>query len=188
MIRIEQVRLLEQRVQKVITRITELQTENTTLRRQLQNYEDRIADLETRIEGFASSQDEIEAGILNALQRLDEVEDAVAEENAEQHSVDIQEEPRNQEALPESEHDTTGETTAGAAGDDEPEHNESSHDIFGDSEPGDTDPGDNDTGDSDTDDSDAHDCDNPTASPNYDDAHEDGTGEPKPSGPELDIF
>lgn len=80
MVKIEQVRLLEQRVQKVIGRISELQQENHTLRSQLQTYQDRISDLEARIDGFASTQEEIEAGILSALQRLDEVEDAVGED------------------------------------------------------------------------------------------------------------
>ncbi|TVR68954.1 MAG: cell division protein ZapB [Spirochaetaceae bacterium] len=89
MIRIEQVRLLEERVQKVIARITELKAENSALHNQLENYQERISDLERRIEGFASNQEEIEAGILSALQRLDEVEDAVGEEGIEQQQVEV---------------------------------------------------------------------------------------------------
>ncbi|SIQ88763.1 Protein of unknown function [Alkalispirochaeta americana] len=97
MIKIEQVRLLEQRVQKVITRVGELQAENTTLREELQTYQDRISDLEARLEGYASSQEEIEAGILSALQRLDEVEDTLGEEGTEgrQIEVDIPSEPES---------------------------------------------------------------------------------------------
>jgi len=89
MIKIEQVRLLEQRVQKVISRIGELEHENSTLRGTLQTYQDRIADLELRIEGFTSNQEEIEAGILSALQHLDEVEDSLGEEGLEQRHVEV---------------------------------------------------------------------------------------------------
>ncbi len=80
MVDIEQVRLLEQRVQKVIARIGELQAENRELREQTGVDRDRIAELERRIESFSTNQEEIERGILNALHQLDEVEDAVTED------------------------------------------------------------------------------------------------------------
>ncbi|WP_018525878.1 cell division protein ZapB [Alkalispirochaeta alkalica] len=89
MIKIEQVRLLEQRVQKVIARVGELQEENTILHEELQTYQDRVSDLEARLEGYASSQEEIEAGILSALQRLDEVEDTLGEEGTEARQVEV---------------------------------------------------------------------------------------------------
>ena len=122
MVRIEQVRLLEERVQKVIARITELKAENTTLRTQLEGYQDRISDLEKRIEGFASGQDEIEAGILSALQRLDEVEDAIGESDLENRNVEVlpddasgdatpgEDAPR-EEPIPDDEADAAGEET-----------------------------------------------------------------------------
>lgn len=116
MVRIEQVRLLEDRVQKVIARITELKAENTTLRTQLEGYQDRISDLEKRIEGFASSQDEIEAGILSALQRLDEVEDAIGESDLEDRNVEVlpDDVPR-EEPIPDDETDAAGEDLDGEA-------------------------------------------------------------------------
>ena len=77
MVHIEQVRLLEERVQKVIARIGELQTENRELREQAGVDQEKIAELEGRIESFSTNQEEIERGILNALHQLDEVEDAV---------------------------------------------------------------------------------------------------------------
>ncbi|MCG8477899.1 MAG: cell division protein ZapB [Spirochaetales bacterium] len=79
MVDIEQVRLLEQRVQRVIARIGELQTENRELRDQVGVDREKIAELERRVESFSTNQEEIERGILNALHQLDEVEDAVTE-------------------------------------------------------------------------------------------------------------
>ncbi len=79
MLSLEQVRLLDERVQRVITRTSELQRENRELRERLEGYQERIQDLEGKIEQYSSNQAEIEQGVLNALQRLDEVEDAVVE-------------------------------------------------------------------------------------------------------------
>ncbi len=91
MLNLEQVRLLEERVQRVISRTGELQRENRELREKLEIYQERIHDLEAHVEQFTSSQAEIERGVLNALQRLDEVEDAVIE--GVQEERDIQHEP-----------------------------------------------------------------------------------------------
>ena len=88
MVDIEQVRLLEQRVQKVIARIGELQAENRELRDQVGVDREKIAELERRIESFSANQEEIERGILNALHQLDEVEDAVTE-NGENRAVPV---------------------------------------------------------------------------------------------------
>lgn len=120
MIKIEQVRLLEQRVQKVISRIGELERENSTLREKLQTYQDRIADLELRIEGFTSNQEEIEAGILSALQRLDEVEDVLGEEGLEQRHVDTEVDTEaDAEAEAEAEAETTDSSPADNDDDDD---------------------------------------------------------------------
>jgi chromosome segregation ATPase len=91
MVNIEQVRLLEQRVQKVISRLAELRAENTDLRERLGVYQDRIEELEERVNSFSSNQAEIEQGILNALHQLDEVEDAVTGDGGESHTVIVEE-------------------------------------------------------------------------------------------------
>jgi len=87
MLNLEQVRLLEERVQRVISRTGELQRENRDLREKLEGYQERIQELEAHIEQFSSNQAEIEQGVLNALQRLDEVEDAVVEGVQEERTV-----------------------------------------------------------------------------------------------------
>lgn len=93
MLNVEQVRLLEERVQRVISRTGELQRENGELRQHLEGYQERIKELEARLEEFVSNQAEIEQGVLNALHRLDEVEDAVIEGGQEDRVVVEQELP-----------------------------------------------------------------------------------------------
>lgn len=90
MLNVEQVRLLEERVQRVISRTGELQRENGELRQHLEGYQERIKELEARLEEFVSNQAEIEQGVLNALHRLDEVEDAVVEGAQENRVVTVQ--------------------------------------------------------------------------------------------------
>jgi uncharacterized protein YlxW (UPF0749 family) len=100
MVNIEQVRLLEQRVQKVISRMAELRAENTDLRERLGVYQDRIEELEERVNSFSSNQAEIEQGILNALHQLDEVEDAVAGDGGEGHTVVVEEDQQEPDEEP----------------------------------------------------------------------------------------
>ncbi|MFP4152596.1 MAG: cell division protein ZapB [Alkalispirochaeta sp.] len=94
MLSIDQVRLLEERVQRVIARTGELQRENGSLRERLEEYEGRIRELQEQIDRFVSNQADIEQGVLNALHRLDEVEDAVVEGTQEPRTVEhAREEP-----------------------------------------------------------------------------------------------
>lgn len=87
MLTLQQVRLLEQRVQRVISRLVEVQRENETLRGQLSTYQERIDALEARVESVTTGHAEIEQSILNALHHLDEVEDAVGGEGAESRVI-----------------------------------------------------------------------------------------------------
>lgn len=93
MLQIEQVRLLEERVRKVIQRLEELKRENTALRAEVLQLRSTGEALQERITGYDAAQAEIESGILSALQRLDEVEDAVAEGHGEDRRVALQETP-----------------------------------------------------------------------------------------------
>lgn len=89
MLTLEQVRTLEQRVRRAIDRITELQAENVELRDRLATYQRRIDELEQRVEGYASGQEEIERSVLQALQTLEAVEDAVADLPGESRLVQL---------------------------------------------------------------------------------------------------
>ena len=82
MLNLDQVRLLEQKVEQVVTRIKTLSQENAILKNQLnsvnaQNKElvSRNQELKTTVSSFKEDQGRIEEGILSALSRLNEFED-----------------------------------------------------------------------------------------------------------------
>jgi hypothetical protein len=77
MISLEQIRLLESRVEKAVVYIDLLQDENASLKQKLEGYEKRIQDLEVLVRGFQQDQGRIEEGILHALDRLNAFEDAI---------------------------------------------------------------------------------------------------------------
>ncbi len=76
MLNLDQVRLLENRVEKAVTKIQSLTTENTHLRSQLSTLQTRVGELEGLVRSFRDDQGRIEEGILNALDRLSAFEDS----------------------------------------------------------------------------------------------------------------
>lgn len=80
MVNLEQIRLLESRVQKAIQYIKRLREENRSLRASLEKYEQRIGDLEGMVGNFKDGQEEIEVSITSALKQLDRLEDELLEE------------------------------------------------------------------------------------------------------------
>jgi chromosome segregation ATPase len=77
MIRLEQVQLLESRVEKALGLIDRLKGENLGLRDKLDGYQKRIEDLEVLIRELQSDQGRIEEGILSALSKLNRFEDSL---------------------------------------------------------------------------------------------------------------
>jgi len=77
MVSLEQVKLLETKVVKAIDVVKRVSEENTALRGKLDGYRSRIDELEVLIKEFKADQGRIEAGILSALERLNQFEDAV---------------------------------------------------------------------------------------------------------------
>ncbi len=84
MISVEQVRALEERVEKAVAYISALKAENAALRRELEQAkaesgeaQARIAELESAAEAFRRDQVSIEEGIVHALRKLDAFEDLV---------------------------------------------------------------------------------------------------------------
>jgi predicted nuclease with TOPRIM domain len=84
MINLEQVKLLEVKVAKTIDYVERLSRENAALLRQetefqvrLESYQKRIDELEVLIMGFKEEQSQIEDGILSALDRLNQFEEAI---------------------------------------------------------------------------------------------------------------
>ncbi len=77
MVTLEQVKLLESKVGKAIDYVRRLSGENATLRAKLEGYRVRIDELEVLVRAFKDDQGKIEAGIISALERLNQFEDAV---------------------------------------------------------------------------------------------------------------
>lgn len=82
MLSLDQVRLLENRVEKAVVKIRMLESENDTLRGQVTAFQARIGELEGLVHAFKDDQGRIEEGILNALDRLSAFEDSVFTETA----------------------------------------------------------------------------------------------------------
>jgi len=77
MLSLDQVRLLENRVEKAVGKIRQLESENGKLRDQIAAFQTRIGELEGLVHAFKDDQGRIEEGILNALDRLSAFEDSV---------------------------------------------------------------------------------------------------------------
>ena len=76
MVSLEQVKLLESKVTKAIDYVKKVTEENTSLKGKLDSYQNRIDELEVLIQQFKEEQNRIADGILSALDRLNQFEDA----------------------------------------------------------------------------------------------------------------
>ncbi|MDR1373599.1 MAG: cell division protein ZapB [Treponema sp.] len=77
MVTLEQVRLLETKVAKAIDYVNQVSGENSRLRTTLDGYRKRIDELEVLVQQFKEDQSRIEKGIISALDRLNQFEDAI---------------------------------------------------------------------------------------------------------------
>lgn len=77
MISLEQVRLLETKVTRVIDYVKKVTEENSRLKEKLDSCQKRIDELEVLVQAFKDDQGRIEDGILAALDQLNQVEDAI---------------------------------------------------------------------------------------------------------------
>ena len=77
MVSLEQVKLLESKVTKTIEYVKKVTEENTLLKGKLNSHQQRIDELEVLIKQFKEEQSRIEDGILSALDRLNQFEDAL---------------------------------------------------------------------------------------------------------------
>ena len=102
MVSLEQVKLLETKVARTIDYVKKVTEENSFLKGKLDSYQQRIDELEVLIKQFREDQSRIEDGILSALDRLNQFEDALESKLAQQNtysSVDTSEERRENEKL-----------------------------------------------------------------------------------------
>jgi chromosome segregation ATPase len=77
MITLEQVKLLESKVARAIEYVERVSRENAQLQGKLDSYQKRIDELEVVIRQFKEEQGRIEEGVLAALDRLNQFEDAI---------------------------------------------------------------------------------------------------------------
>ncbi|MDR0877647.1 MAG: cell division protein ZapB [Treponema sp.] len=77
MVSLEQVKLLETKVARAIEYVERVTGENALLQDKLESYQKRIDELEVLVRQFKEDQGRIEDGILSALDRLNQFEDAI---------------------------------------------------------------------------------------------------------------
>jgi peptidoglycan hydrolase CwlO-like protein len=78
MVSLEQVKLLETKIAKAIDYVERVTGENALLQGKLESYQKRIDELEVLVRQFKEDQGRIEDGILSALDKLNQFEDAIS--------------------------------------------------------------------------------------------------------------
>lgn len=79
MLTVEQVKNLDEKVRMALDLIESLKSENSMLKAKLDEYKQRVGQLESVVEGFKLEQLEIEEGIKDVLTQLDELEDQITD-------------------------------------------------------------------------------------------------------------
>jgi chromosome segregation ATPase len=79
MISLSQIQLLEQKIESAIDKIAALTDENKKLQVQYDSARAETISLQNKLNEFQSNQSRIEQGILNALHRLETVENTIIE-------------------------------------------------------------------------------------------------------------
>jgi len=79
MVNLNQIKLLAAKVDKAVNLISLLKEENRTLKNTLESSQNKIREFEELINAFKNDQSEIEQTLLNAIKKLDDLEDDVME-------------------------------------------------------------------------------------------------------------
>ncbi len=87
MISLEQIKLLEQKVEQALKKIIVLQNNNTTLQTENEELKVEIELLKEQCERLEKDEEKIEQGILNVLDKLNNVEDTVRQAQSEPSHV-----------------------------------------------------------------------------------------------------
>lgn len=100
MISFDQVFLLQQKVESAVQKIVELKSENDALRSKCSELTNALSEKTELLENFYADEKKIESSILNALDRLNTIENSVVSENSREHTVSSE-----NPAVPQSEQD-----------------------------------------------------------------------------------
>ena len=88
MITLEQVKLLEEKVESLIGVVKSLYRERNSLKETLTEKERRVEELETALHSFEIAQAKIEESVVNALNQLDVFESSVSNDSSPVNSSD----------------------------------------------------------------------------------------------------
>ena len=77
MITLDQVLLLEKKVESAVEKIAQLQAENAALSTKCSELTNALSSKSEQLTTFEKDQDKIESGILNALDRLNSIENSI---------------------------------------------------------------------------------------------------------------
>lgn len=99
MITLEQVRLLDQKVNDAVELIDSLRTENRMLNDKLESYQNKISELEILLSSLKDGQSEVEIGFQKALETLSGIDEA--EGRAAASVAEASETSEENEAVPE---------------------------------------------------------------------------------------
>ena len=97
---LETVKLLETKVTQTIDYIKKVTGENLQLKEKLSSYQKRITDLEVLLQQFKENQSRIEDGILSALDRLNQFEDALESKLSMESKLSTDSKPAPESKLP----------------------------------------------------------------------------------------
>ncbi len=100
MISLEQIKLLEQKVEQALKKITELQNEKAQLACENEELKIEAELLKEELERLAQDEEKIEQGILSVLDKLNNVEDTIRQ--TQEPSISSEESKNYEEALPAS--------------------------------------------------------------------------------------
>jgi len=113
MLSLEQIRILNAKVQKALEVISQLRTENKTLRSRLGDYEKRMGELETLVSSYNTDQNEIENGILGILSQLDRLEEEITSQPSGSGPVPVPEAEAPASPVPKAEPAAAASESAG---------------------------------------------------------------------------
>jgi len=103
MISLDQILLLERKVESAVEKISQLQSENDALRTKCAELTNALADKSERLSSIEQDQSKIENGILKALDRLNSIENSVLRAGSAASSAKVQKAPERAPARPAAE-------------------------------------------------------------------------------------
>ena len=100
MISLDQILLLERKVESAVEKISQLQSENDALRTKCAELTNELADKSERLSSIEQDQSKIENGILKALDRLNSIENSVLRAGSAASAAKSQPAPKAPQSAP----------------------------------------------------------------------------------------